>query len=88
MTPQEASEIFWKAYEGYSRETQFDLKRLKQSELYNHCFKVLIEAFNKESDQEWAKRYLAFQESNKHLTYKFTNDIPIQEMSDEELKQL
>jgi hypothetical protein len=74
MTPQEASEIFWKAYEGYSRETQFDLKRLKQSELYQAGFKALIDAFNKESDTEWAKRYLAIQETNKHLTYKFTNE--------------
>lgn len=71
MTPEQASEIFWKAYESYSRETQFNLKELKQSELYMAGFKALIDAFNKESDTEWAKRYLALQEANKHITYKF-----------------
>lgn len=81
MTPDKAYEIFWKAYEDCPIA---GIKEVKQSELYKHALEVLMSEISK----EWAEKYLALQETYKPLTYKFTNDIKKQEMSDEELKQL
>lgn len=47
---------------------------LIQADLRRQAWQSVIDAFNKESDQEWAKRYLALEEANKHLTYTFTNE--------------
>ena len=88
MTPEEAEDIYNEAYSKASGEHLAGISPLIQADLRKKAWKAVIDAFNKESDEEWAKRYLAIQETYKPLTYKFTNDIKKQEMSDEELKQL
>ncbi len=71
MTPERAEDIYYEAYAKASGEHLGGITPLDQSKLRKQAWQAVIDAFNKESDEEWAKRYLAIQEANKHLTYQF-----------------
>lgn len=74
LTPEQAENIYYEAYRKASGSHMSGVSPLIQADLRRQAWQAVIDAFNKESDHEWARRYLAIQETNKHSTCKFTNN--------------
>lgn len=53
MTPEQAQEIYYKAYSEKMAGREFD-KPLVQKELRDESWKAVLEAHRKEIDREWA----------------------------------
>ena len=61
MTGKEAEEIYWTAYRAASGKAM-GVSRVDQSGVVRAAWDAVVEAFNVESDREWALRYLAMQD--------------------------
>lgn len=57
MTPEQAQEIYYKAYAEKMAGRDYD-KPLVQKELRDGAWKAVLEAHRKEIDREWATRLL------------------------------
>lgn len=71
MTPEQAEEIYYEAYYKASNGHMAGISPLEQAGLRKKAWEAVIEAFNKESDEEWAKRYLAMEQTKRTLEYQF-----------------
>lgn len=65
MTPKQAAEIFWKAYEDCSDQSRLTRKTLSQTDLYEAGFEAVLSAM----DKEWAERYLSMQDSLRAVSW-------------------
>lgn len=62
MTPEQAEHIYNEAYAKSSVNHLAGISPLIQAELRKKAWQTVIDAFQKEADQEWANKYLAMEE--------------------------
>lgn len=65
MTPEQAEDIYHEAYAKASIDHAAGITPLDQAKLRKQAWQAVIDAFNKESDETWAMKYLNMDENPK-----------------------